>query len=87
MLTWGPNRTGVYNQIEKANQAMRCIMFDSPIDRCPVCGEMVLLDQTQTECAREHCCSAGQACPLQQYFSGIDFSVAQSKEGLRQKGY
>ena len=62
-------------------------MFDSPIDRCPVCGEMVLLDQTPVECAREHGCSADTACPLQEYFTGIDFSVPQSKEKLRDKGY
>jgi len=62
-------------------------MFDSPIDRCPVCGQMVLLDQTQVECAREHRCSADAECPLQQYFTGIDFSVTQPKEKLREKGY
>jgi hypothetical protein len=62
-------------------------MFDSPIDRCPVCGEMVLLDQTQVECAREHGCSLEIPCPLQACFTGIDFSVPQSKENLRDKGY
>ena len=62
-------------------------MFDSPIDHCPVCGQMVLLDQTQVECAREHSCSADVSCPLQNYFTGIDFSVAHPKEKLRDKGY
>jgi hypothetical protein len=62
-------------------------MFDSPIDKCPVCGQMVLLDQTQFECAREHKCSDGMICPLMNYFTGIDFSVAQPKENLRDKGY
>lgn len=62
-------------------------MFDSPIEPCPVCGEMVLLDQTQRECAREHHCRSGTECPLQRFFTGIDFSVAQSKEVLREKGY
>lgn len=62
-------------------------MFDSPIERCPVCREMVLLDQTQAECAREHHCRKGAACPLAQYFTGIDFSVPQPKEKFREKGY
>lgn len=61
-------------------------MFDSPFDRCPVCGQMVLLDQTQVECAREHDCQA-TACPLREYFTGVDFSVEQSKEKLREQGY
>lgn len=62
-------------------------MFDSPIGPCPLCGQMVLLDQTQRECAGEHHCSADAACPLQRLFTGIDFSVAQSKEVLRKEGY
>jgi len=62
-------------------------MFDSPIANCPVCGQMVLLDQTRPECAREHSCSTDTLCPLQKYFTGIDFSVAQTKESLRDKGY
>jgi hypothetical protein len=62
-------------------------MFDSPIDHCPVCGQMVLLDQTRRECAREHSCGADTQCPLEAYFSGIDFSVVQSKENLRDKGF
>jgi hypothetical protein len=62
-------------------------MFDSLIDRCPVCGEMVLLDQTRIECAREHGCAKGIRCPLEKYFTGLDFSVAQDKEKLRDKGF
>ncbi|MDP1609989.1 MAG: hypothetical protein Q8M11_02950 [Sulfuritalea sp.] len=62
-------------------------MFDSPIEPCPVCGEMVLLDQTQVECAREHACPNDTRCPLQTFFTGIDFSVALSKEALREHGY
>lgn len=62
-------------------------MFDSPIDHCPVCGQMVLLDQTQDECAREHGCSRDTACPLQSYFTGIDFGIEQSKQKLRDQGY
>lgn len=50
-------------------------MFDSPFDFCPVCREVVLLDQTQRECAAEHHCNDEVACPLARCFSGYDFSV------------
>ena len=49
-------------------------MFDSPVAPCRVCGQMVLLDQTQRECAVDHRCGNIQ-CPLAEIFSGIDFSV------------
>lgn len=62
-------------------------MFDSPIEPCPVCGQLVLLDQTRGECAREHGCPGDTVCPLQKLFTGIDFSVALSKETLREQGY
>lgn len=55
-------------------------MFDSPFDFCPHCGEIVLLDQTQIECAREHQCDPKQVCGLQNLFTGIDFSMPQKKE-------
>jgi hypothetical protein len=48
---------------------------------------MVLLDQTQVECARQHGCSTDLPCPLQKYFTGIDFGVEQSKQKLRDQGY
>lgn len=44
-------------------------IFDSPIARCEVVREMVLTDETQAECAREHDCAPGQVCPLCEYFS------------------
>ena len=62
-------------------------MFDSPIAPCPVCREMVLLDQTKTECAREHRCGKRTVCPLENCFSGIDFSVKQPKERFSDTGY
>lgn len=43
--------------------------FDSPIGRCEAVKEMVLLDETQVECAREHDCQAGQDCPLEGCFT------------------
>jgi hypothetical protein len=62
-------------------------MFDSPVAPCPVCGEMVLLDETQRECAREHGCHPETPCPLQKYFTGIDFRVQQSRQKLIAQGY
>ena len=52
-------------------------MFDSPFDYCPVCNEMVLLDQTRRECSGEHHCAASVSCPLAGCFSGFDFSSNQ----------
>lgn len=48
-------------------------MFDSPFEFCPRCGEFVLLDQTQRECAAEHGCGKVD-CPLERFFTGIDFT-------------
>lgn len=43
-------------------------IFDSPIARCEAVREMVLTDETQAECAREHECPASRVCPLDGYF-------------------
>lgn len=42
--------------------------FDSPIARCEAVHQMVLTDETQEECAREHACPSDQICPLCGYF-------------------
>lgn len=42
--------------------------LDAPISRCEAAQEMVLTDQTQKECAREHRCPAGRQCPLEGCF-------------------
>lgn len=42
--------------------------FDSPVARCELIHELVLTDETQAECAREHQCPAGRICPLCAYF-------------------
>ena len=47
-------------------------MIDSPLGFCPICRVVVLLDQTQAECAREHRCNA-EHCPLANSFTGIEF--------------
>lgn len=44
-------------------------IFDAPIARCEIVHEMVLTDETQAECAREHECPAGRLCPLDSYFT------------------
>jgi len=49
------------------------VTFDSPIEKCVVCGQIVLLDQTQGECAREHGCGSRE-CALGKYFEGIRIS-------------
>jgi hypothetical protein len=41
---------------------------------------MVTLDQTLTECQREHGCGIDQACPLLKYFSGVDDSLDPQQE-------
>lgn len=47
-------------------------MFDSPMEQCPVCGEMVTLDQTFSECRDRHACAENQVCPLRKYFIADD---------------
>ncbi|HXX82515.1 MAG TPA: hypothetical protein VEN29_00895 [Casimicrobiaceae bacterium] len=48
-------------------------MFGSPFAFCPVCKEYVLLDQTHRECAHQHQCTGVPPCPLERFFSGIEF--------------
>lgn len=43
--------------------------FDSPIGRCEAVRELVLLDETQQECACEHGCAPGFDCPLKGWFT------------------
>lgn len=47
-------------------------VFDSPIARCDAVREMVLTDETQAECAREHECPPDRICPLCGYFVDPD---------------
>ncbi|ATE58831.1 hypothetical protein [Thauera sinica] len=54
--------------------------FDSPIGRCEAVRELVLLDETQKECACEHGCPPGFECPLEGCFatvSGISEETAE----------
>lgn len=50
-------------------QPMEAAMFDSPIARCELVQQMVLTDQTQSECAREHECPPKTVCPLIRHFT------------------
>lgn len=43
--------------------------LDSPIARCEAAREMVLTDETQAQCAREHDCPPDRICPLCGYFA------------------
>ena len=43
--------------------------FDSPLARCEAVRQMVVTDETQAECAREHDCPPGFKCPLCGYFT------------------
>ncbi len=45
--------------------------FDSPLARCEFTREMVLTDETQAECARDHQCPAEMQCPLRGYFTEV----------------
>ena len=62
-------------------------IFDSPISRCEAVHAMVLTDETQAECAREHDCPPGRVCPLQGYFpeaSGMDEETREQLAALRE---
>lgn len=45
--------------------------FDAPISPCKAVHEMVLTDQTQMQCAREHDCPPGRNCPLEGCFAEV----------------
>lgn len=56
-------------------------MFDSPFEYCTTCGQYVLLDQTQMQCAREYGCAT--PCPLQQFFTGLEFVPSRADGAVR----
>lgn len=58
--------------------------FDSPVGRCEAIGEMVLLDETQAECACEHGCPPGFDCPLAGYFAEVSGVSEENLEALKQ---
>lgn len=60
-------------------------MFDSPIARCELIREMVLIDETQLECACEHGCPPGRVCPLARYFAAPAAMADKTPGDSRQK--
>lgn len=42
--------------------------LDTPFERCETMRCYCLLDQTQKQCSREHCCPKGTVCPLAKLF-------------------
>lgn len=44
-------------------------ILDIKVARCEVAKDMVFLDETQKQCAKEHGCPAGTKCPLEGCFA------------------
>lgn len=59
--------------------------IDSPIGRCEKVREMVLLDETQQECAYEHGCPPGRDCPLEGCFALVSGMSDAHAEALARK--
>ncbi|MCP5231214.1 MAG: hypothetical protein H6948_03825 [Zoogloeaceae bacterium] len=57
--------------------------FDSPIGRCEEVREMVLLDETQAQCAAEHGCPPGTVCPLCGCFVEVSGLADEHLESVR----
>lgn len=56
--------------------------IDSPIGRCEKVREMVLLDETQGECAYEHGCPPGRDCPLEGCFAEVSGASDATAEAI-----
>lgn len=39
-------------------------MFNPPMDHCPVCKQLVALNQTRAECRAREGCGSSVECPL-----------------------
>lgn len=61
-------------------------IIDSPIGRCEAIHEMVLLDETQQECACEHGCPPGFDCPLAGCFAEVSGLSDEHAAALKQAG-
>ena len=71
--------TGARPKFDPRDEAEGGAMFDSPFEFCTVCRGYVLLDQTTRQCAREHQCADMAKCPLEKYFTGIEFRDARDE--------
>lgn len=58
-------------------------ILDSPIGRCEEIREMVLLDETQMQCAAEHACPPGTECPLDGCFATVSGIADEHLEALQ----
>ncbi|MDD2884949.1 MAG: hypothetical protein PHT48_07910 [Dechloromonas sp.] len=59
-------------------------VFDAPVARCDAVREMVLTDETECECAREHDCPPGRICPLHGYFTDTSGQAEAHQERVTQ---
>lgn len=46
-------------------------ILDIKVARCELAKDYVFLDETQEQCAKEHCCPAGTKCPLDNCFAKL----------------
>jgi hypothetical protein len=70
--------------IQTTFQETMMSFFDAPLARCEAVRQMVLTDETQAECAREHDCPPGFKCPLCGYFTeSSGLSEESSQQALR----
>lgn len=59
--------------------------LDSPIGSCEEKEEIVLLDQTQEECAAEHGCEPGCDCPLKDHFAEVSGLSDEQAEAIARR--
>lgn len=57
------------------------MMFNSPLQNCPVVKEYVALDQTQHQCAVEQRCEATLRCPLHALSGGTSPEASEGGAG------
>jgi hypothetical protein len=66
------NYSEVIEEFHHTKREIAMTFLDSPIARCEAAREMVLTDETQAQCAREHACPPDRVCPLCGYFADED---------------
>ena len=72
-VTLNPTVARVRQVADRTGTEREGTMFEPPMERCPVCGEYVVLVQTQQECAGRQQCGKVDACPLKSTFATTDF--------------
>jgi transcription elongation factor Elf1 len=61
-------------------------MFEPPMDRCPICGDYVVLVQAQADCAKRKNCGQGISCPLRNAFVQTDYYRTEAGDSLKSRG-